>query len=209
MCNRKFWFPLKKKKKRLGQNGEQVLLQEEEDLNEEEEFLSMELLDIFADVTTPDESEESDNEPHLESNNNAERLRRNLIHATEFPERNVSFASLYQMDRYRKKVKRKMTRLRNVARRSEVENILKTKRFQKEVERIHLLYTDSGNRPELFRLVALYCVYTNEDSETDTESEDDNDDITIPHKKEEDDEEDKPDKGAFALKQLSPAILAQ
>jgi hypothetical protein len=166
---------------------ETQLIEELHQIEREEHQLDTELLDVFSDVTTPEISEDEDeNEDfQLDSTNNVEMepfqiVRQRMLSAKAEPNTTVKYAWLYQNDQYKSNIRRKMKKLRNVARKADMKRIFDDQDFVDEIDRIHDNYTETGGREDLYELIALYCYIDNlnkEDSDNETDGEEEIDPV--------------------------------
>jgi cobalamin biosynthesis protein CobT len=127
--------------------------------------LTLELQDILTDVTSPENSDEEDEDQEIVSrsrlSNNIVVLFERMKSATVIPNEDAAYSSLYDVERYRQRTTRKLKKMKKVLRDSHFNLVVRDARFQAEVSRVRNLYTDLGGRVGLDLLVALYCYTSN------------------------------------------------
>jgi len=139
------------------------------EIDREELRLKTELLDVFADVTTPEGSE--DEEEHsvdlndIDPNKPSMVLFQKMLNAKSEPAESARYAGLYREELYRRNVNKKMKKMRNLAKKTNMDNICGNELFIKEAERIKNTYEDDGERTGLYDLITLYCHLDNKKKE--------------------------------------------
>ena len=132
-----------------------------QEIEREELRLDTELLDAFADVTTPEGSEDEDETPielnHDDPNNPSIILLQKMLQAKSEPKETSRYSVLYRDEHYRQNVKRKMTKMKNLAKNTNIDDIIDDDLFTSETDRIKNLYQDDGGRIGLYELIGLYC----------------------------------------------------
>jgi hypothetical protein len=142
---------------------DRILALELAQIEEEERRLVLELLDVFADVSTPELSD--DEEVNVVSIERPvvpavvslvpQALLEIMLEAVSEPISSATYSSLYLRDVYKNCSARKLRMLRRTAR--NCQNFDQVS-FDRELGRIRDLYIEDGDRSGLYELVALYCV---------------------------------------------------
>ena len=131
-----------------------------EALDREERNLKMELDDVLTDVTSPENSDDDDEEEAVreEENNIVKLFKDCILTANGQPTTFCSFLMRYEDPIYRERVRRKMKKMKNQVKASDIEVVLANPEYMVHLERIRRTYTNHGGREFLNELVATYLI---------------------------------------------------
>lgn len=188
------------KKRRTPRSNIEILQDEIDEITRQEQRIEMELQDVLTDVTTPENSDTEDelnaipinaadlgqNEPNYEA---AQEQLGEFLAARVTPTSEVPFSTLYSNPQYVRNAKRKLKKLKRIARRANFGKAFSEKRFWRQYSRVRDLYPHHGGREDLNGLVALYCYV----QDLDNEEEETSDDESEPSLSESEKPEDKSD----------------
>ena len=129
-------------------------------ISAEEDRIQLVLQDILTDLTTPENSDEDEDLPEIESRsiltNNISPLFERMKAADIVPNEDAVYSSLYEEEAYSRKARRKLRKMRKSLRDCHLNIVVCDGRFQTEVNRVRNLYPDLGGRVGLDLLVALH-----------------------------------------------------
>lgn len=139
------------------------LRQQIQDLDRQEQELEWELLDALTDISSPENSDnEEDEDNNFNEENGIVRFFKNaILSAQGQPTRVCDFLQRYEDPQYRRRVSRKMKKIKNEVKRSNIEGVLENPQYLRELERIRSVYPDHGGRELLNELIAVYIVLGN------------------------------------------------
>ena len=129
-------------------------------LARQERNLEMELDDALTDVTSPENSDNEDDEVHEEQDNIARLFKNCILNANDRPTELCSFIMRYEDPEYRRRIRRKMKKIKNKVKASDIQAVLSNPAYMVELERIRRTYPSHGGREFLNELIATYIIST-------------------------------------------------
>jgi hypothetical protein len=129
------------------------------DLDRRERELEWELLDVFTDVTpvTPEDNEDDENDDN-EEDQEENQFKQAILAAQAAPTEPCEYAGRYEDPNYLQDVSKKLNKMKNLVRQSNLGHVLENPRYLRELERIQRTYPDNGGRAMLNELVAVYII---------------------------------------------------
>ncbi len=127
------------------------------DLDRQERLLSLELLDVLTDITTPDASDtETDGMEAVESD--LASTRDTLKRVDPIPRRHTEYSELYQRNEYRSKAKLKVRFAKNLIKSIRLEPLMAGPNLVESLNRVVATYPDDGGREGINLLVAIHNI---------------------------------------------------
>jgi hypothetical protein len=126
-------------------------------LARQEQNLEMELDDALTDIMSTDNSD-SEDEVHHEEDNIVRLFKNRILNASDRPTELCSFIMRYEDPVYRRSMERKMKKMKNKVKASDIQAVLSNPAFRVELDRIRRTYPNHGGREFLNELIAAYIV---------------------------------------------------
>ena len=126
-------------------------------LDRQERNLEMELDDALTDITSPENSD-SEDEDHHEEDNIVRLFKNCILNANNRPTELCTFLMRYEDPVYRRRMERKMKKMKNQVKASDIEAVLSNPAYTAELNRIRGTYPNHGGREFLNELIAAYIV---------------------------------------------------
>jgi hypothetical protein len=128
-------------------------------LARQERNLEMELDDALTDITSAENSD-SEDEIHNEEDDIVRLFKNCILNANGQPTELCSFIMRYEDPNYRRSMRRKMKKMKNKVKASDIQAVLSNPVYMVELERIRRTYPNHGGREFLNELIATYIVST-------------------------------------------------
>jgi hypothetical protein len=128
-------------------------------LARQERNLEMELDDALTDITSAENSD-SEDEIHNEEDDIVRLFKNCILNANGQPTELCSFIMRYEDPNYRRSMRRKMKKMKNKVKASDIQAVLSNPAYMVELERIRRTYPNHGGREFLNELIATYIVST-------------------------------------------------
>ena len=127
-------------------------------LARQERNLEMELDDALTDVTSPDNSDSEDEDYHEEMDNIVRLFKNRILNANERPTELCTFLMRYEDPVYRRRMEKKLKKIKNQVKASDIEAVLSNPAYTVELNRIRGTYPNHGGREFLNELIAAFIV---------------------------------------------------
>jgi len=127
------------------------------DLDRQERLLTLELLDVLTDISTPDASDAETEATEAEETDLGP-VRDTLMQVDPIPRRYTEYSELYQRVEYRSKAKRKVRFAKRLVKSARLEPLMTGPNFVASLNRVQTTYPDDGGREGINLLVAIHNV---------------------------------------------------
>jgi hypothetical protein len=115
----------------------------------------MELMDVLTEISTHDNSDEEGEEVEERA---MPAIREALLEVQPFPNRWTSYIELYQCQRYKDKIQKKVKKLKKMIKRCALSEVMLNQQFVAALQQIQATYPDDGGRVGIHPLVACHHV---------------------------------------------------
>ncbi len=127
------------------------------DLDRQERLLTLELLDVLADIATPDVSDAETEDTETEETDLGP-VRDTLMQVDPIPRQYTEYSELYQRVEYRSKAKRKVRFAKRLVKSARLEPLMTGPNLVASLNRVQTTYPDDGGREGINLLVAIHNV---------------------------------------------------
>ena len=141
----------------------------------------LEIRDVVREVDTPNETSDSDDDPIPLWDGEWE-LASRLLHTNVTPTQPTSYSALYEDEAYRSYQRRARLKFENVRgcfsirSRAQITQMMNSERYRLELAGLYEKYPEDGGRQDLYMLIAMYIIHTEEALQTTSTFEGNNED---------------------------------
>jgi hypothetical protein len=138
---------------------------------------NLELTDVLSYTSTPENTDSEDEDCQLSPmSHSATTLYKQMMQANLDPDIDEDISNLYEDNRYRHKMHKKMIKMRNTVRKEDIETAMQDVSFHQRLEDVKTLFPSNGGRPGLRQLVSFYTYSTEKKPKEEKEQEENEED---------------------------------
>ena len=177
----------------------------------------LEIRDVVREVDTPNEISDSDDDPIPLWDGEWE-LASRLLHTNVTPTQPTSYSALYEDEAYRSYQRRARLKFENVRgcfsirSRAQITQMMNSERYRLELAGLYEKYPEDGGRQDLYMLIAMYIIHTEEALQTTSTFEgnnEDDDDDDNDNDNDNDNGDDKENRGNDRKRKSSADIMSR
>ena len=122
---------------------------------------NLELTDVLSYISTPENTDSEDDDYQLSPMSHSARTwYKRMMEANLDPDIDEEISDLYENNRYRHKMHKKMLKMRNTIRIADIETAMQDVSFHQRLKDVKTLYPSNGGRHGLHELVSIYTYIT-------------------------------------------------
>ena len=138
---------------------------------------NLELTDVLSYISTPENTDSEDEDYQLSPmSHSAKTLYKRIMEANLDPDIDEEISDLYENNRYRHKMHKKMLKMRNTIRKADIETAMQDVSFHQRLKYVKTLFPSTGGRHGLHELVSFYTYITDKKPKEEKEQEENEED---------------------------------